>query len=163
MERQGAIFLPLHFFDLRRGDDADALIEHLLHQGLAEHGIELPQKMLFAQKHRYIRTQRIEHTGDLHGNVSAADNRNTFRSFSQIKKSIGGYPQLRPFYRWNNGIGTGCDDDMIRTVVASAHFERMGIDETGIALNLIDIGICKIGVIPAVNVSDVLIPLLLQF
>ena len=94
LECQAAIGLLAEGFQLDIGHHIDPLGKHLVHQGLAEHGVEILQQLLTAQQQADIAAQSGQHTGQFHGDIAGTHDRHLPGQSLQGEETVRGDAQL---------------------------------------------------------------------
>ena len=129
-------------------------IDHF-HQRFHDHRIKCTQRRMFANEQMRIRTQRVNHAGDFHGDVTCAYHRDAFRHLIQFKEPIGINTVLRTRNRRNRRTAAGGDQNMVGGNGFTIHFHGVGINKTRKTTDHIDNVFLQHRLVRGVNAVDI--------
>ncbi len=155
---QQAVFGFPDLPDVDAGDDVDAGIDHFFHEGVAQEGVEVAQKMRPAQQHGDLAAQRVEQAGQFHGDVPGAHHRHALRALGQLEEAVGGDAVLGAGHVGHGGKAAGGDDDVIGADLFAIHVEGPGIDETRTAPHVIDAVVLEVVDVPVIDTFYIFLP-----
>jgi len=125
----------------------EILLTHVRRERVLEHRVKRPQHLVVTDQQVGLRAERVEHPGELDGDVPCSDDCDAFRLFLNVEEtvrvdSVG--------CTWNvvvgrNGRSTTYGDgdllrlDLVRLAVERLDRERVGVDKRCVALVVVDL------------------------
>ncbi len=128
---------------------------HHFHQRVGDQRIEAAQRRVFAYEQMRFGTQRVNHACQLNGDIAGADDCGTLRQRLQFEEADRIDAVFRARYVGMARTAAGGDQNMVGGNTFAVHFHGMGVDETGEALDDVDVVFAQHVIVRGVNTIDV--------
>ncbi len=146
--------------------DAEPLV--LLGHALLDHGVKVAQEGVVADEQVRLDAERVEHARKLDGDVPGADQGHLLGQGGDVEEAVAVDAVLGAGDRRGGGrVAAGGDEDLLGVdhrlgAVVERHLDRVGRDDLGPAVHVLDLVVGEVALVDAVEAVDVGVALLLE-